>query len=256
MFKSINSILNKKVMIKNNTFSRLAQATAGLGLVAALGVIAAPAQAAVLNGTLATSDGTTDFYQLFIDPLNPAGQAPPPTFSVVFSPVVQGGLTVVNAATGQFDPFFSTPPLQLVSTAPPESGRAANFTFTGGSNAGFSYTLDNPISFSLNGVVKTISSGSTFTGLVNGTSVELSLASGTAVNSTVLIPGDGTYTFNNPQREITGLAFTFNDTPATGGGSWSGNVDLRSQESVPEPSALLGLLAVSGLAFGLKGKKA
>ncbi|MDJ0519605.1 MAG: PEP-CTERM sorting domain-containing protein [Trichodesmium sp. MO_231.B1] len=217
---------------------------AALSAIAATSIATAPAQAV---GTLGFSNGASDFFQ----DVNP-GQDD--TFTVIFSPDDSKdpfddnlGSTAVSTANGHFSPPFTpAPPLGLVDLVPV----TANFSWVSGTSTNpgdiFTYELVDAITFNFpnEDVTVTWEAGTIFEGTFNN-------------NNGV---GFVEVSENNPPT-VTGILSTtvisdeisFQDILATGGAEYE--VSVATGEKIPEPTAVLGLLAVGGLGLGMKRKK-
>lgn len=233
---------------KNNTLTdSLVSGAAAIALIAGVGIAAAPAQA----GTLEWGDGTSDFFSDFVDvDLDDLEGTLPDDFSVIFSPDSLGGQAAVSIATVEFAPFFDVPPLELVDLVSPPTG---NFEFIEGSVDGltFEYELQNNVVFEFdNGVEVVFGAGEIFLGdlEVEGDSVVGVEFLEETIASDVTIPGI-------PADELIAGAeeLTFGSVSPDGGG-YQGEV-VVSGTTTPEPTTILGLLAVGGLGLGLKRKK-
>jgi hypothetical protein len=221
--------------IKNNQLTKnIVSGAAAIGVLAGVGIAAAPAQASQLE----FDDGTDDFFA----EVNPIDDN---AFDVVFSP---DGLATSFSATGQFEEFFPVTPA-LYSLTP----ATGNFTYTGVGDgtigSPMEYTLDNNLVFAFtNGVSLTLEAGSEFAGefdFDNGTPIGVGFEIDFDEGSFFTIPGEGIV-------PTTSFEMTFGDIAESGGGEYG---VVASKEVVPEPASILGLLAVGGLGLGLKRKK-
>jgi hypothetical protein len=220
-----------------------------LAVLVGAGMAASPSQAS----TLAWDDGTTDF---FAD-VNPVDGD---KFTLTFSPESLGGVSAVFQASGLFSPPFPViPPPKFVQLIPPPT---ATLTYVAGSLSGdlFEYTLDDDLVFQFdadgdgsyvaaNDVSVTYGAGSTFLGdfdrnsttnAIEGVGFVLETELGDAVN----IAG-ASYT-------PTGIELGFEDIPAGDGGEYSA---LVSVAPTPEPSSILGLLALGTLGAVIKRQR-
>lgn len=217
---------------------------AAIGAIALTGISTAPVQAV---GTLGFSNGATDFYE-DVKPgeINGVNDM----FTVIFSPDESHnplgdnlGSTLVSTASGHFvPPFAAAPPNNLVELVPVE----ANFEWVPGSGTGdtFQYELLNNITFDFpnEGVTVTWHAGSLFNGAFNDD------------NGVGFVGIEG-----NPDPIVTGISSTtviadqliFEDILPVGGATYGASVST----SVPEPTAVLGLLAFGGLGLGMKRKQ-
>ncbi len=191
----------------------------------ALALGAPSAQAA--TGSLAFSDGTSDFFSLVPD-VPVAGDM----FSVTFNPTSQ---VAVNVNTGLFNPPFTGVPIYLETTV---GSSAATFTYTGAANI---WEIEGDTSFVFtNGATVGINDNVQFLVIKGGGAVEVALLNTLPPADTAFVSG-----LSVPVTVVDG-AFTFNDTEPSGGGSYSSNIDVAADVEVPGPLPILG----AGVAFG------
>ncbi len=226
-----------------NKLNFLPLGLASLGSIAALGIATTPVQAQ--TSTFEWDDGTSDFVDAAIAVFTGGG-----SFDVEFSP---GGQAAVFIADGIFAPLFPTIPT-LVNTVPTVGTFSLigdpTVTFPPGGSAEF--RLDNELTFEFDtdgmpgiDLVGFLPEGSPFLGILNvDGSVEFDLESGGIAEWTAILP-DGTTVIADSS------VFEFGQTAGSSGGAYIGELTVTT----PEPTTILGLLAVSGLGLGLKGKK-
>ncbi len=222
-----------------NKLNFLPLGLASLGSIAALGIATTPVQAQ--TSTFEWDDATSDFVEDATGAFTPGG-----SFDVEFSP---GGIAAVFIANGIFDLFDEIP--TLVNTVP----TIGTFSFlqddtTPPGQAEF--VLDNQLTFEfdinedgLSDLIGFLPEDSPFLGILNADgSVEFDLESGGIAEWTAILP-DGTTVIADSS------VFEFGQTAGSSGGAYIGELTVTT----PEPTTILGLLAVSGLGLGLKGKK-
>ena len=231
-----------------------------LGMIAATGIVTAPAKAATILGELEWDDGTSNFFE----DVNPGTGD---TFDVFFSP--GGDPPAVEGLAESFDTTgIFVPPLQfadpgnpqLLTVTPPAEGNFIYSTNQSGAGSGsFVYELVNDLVFVLEdedapagAVTVTYGAGERFLGsfdTVGGQPVGVGFEEIGEIAATVTIPGEGTFTSPNVIEEL-----VFTDLEGGNFGSYGAEVQIRSAH-VPEPASILGLLAFGGLSLGLKHKK-
>jgi hypothetical protein len=214
--------------------------------------IGAPSAHALATGNLAISNGNSDFFSQ-VQPCLGADLAGgcvgySDSFAVTFN---QGSNLFLSTANGLFvPPFPAAPPFSgtiTLTSATPANFSWVSTVFEGaGPLAGLSqsvYRLVGDTAFSF-------SNGATV-GLFDGVEFLVSLNTGVGPNVQVVLtqnlPPDQTAFVSGLGQPVTVTdgAFTFNDTAASGGGSWSANIDVEA-EQVPGPLPILG----AGVAFG------
>lgn len=218
--------------------------------------IGAPSAHALATGNLAISNGASDFFSE-VKPCSGADLAGgclgySDTFVVTFN---QGSNLFLSTANGLFvPPFPAAPPFSGAITL--TSPTVATFQWVntisetvfppiagGGALNLSNYKLVGDTAFSF-------SNGATV-GLFDGVEFVVTLNTGVGPNVQVLLtqslPPDQTAFVSGLGQPVTVTdgAFTFNDTAASGGGSWSANIDVEA-EQVPGPLPILG----AGVAFG------
>ncbi len=250
------------MIAKLNSKKFFFSSTLALGVLTGVGIAAAPAQA----GTLEWDNGTSSFIEQFYTNGTDisGGVFLPGEFDVTFSPESLGGQAAVFIASGDF-----VPPFPAIPPNPPEffpinggDGADATFSLVGGDAANtFTYQLVDDLTFDFgNDVSVTIAQGTTFLGdfdttpggVIEGLGFEEDVIEGVTVD----IDGD-IYTINddpdNPLNVI-GEDMVFSQAVgATEGGGYQAEVVVG--EAVPEPTTILGLLAVGGLGMAMKRKK-
>ncbi len=220
--------------------------TLALGVVAGIGIAAAPAQAAIL-GEFEWDDATTNFFE-DVNPENPDD-----TFSVTFSP---GGFAETFNTSGIFTPPLPDanpldPPITL--NLDPAEGEFELVSFT--SDTQFVYRLTSPLVFDFDDDVSvTFGTDELFLGSFeldgDGNRIGVGFVEQT-VSAVVNIDGDIFPTGNLIVRE----EITFGDLPGGEAGEFGAIAQVVEVNGVPEPATILGLLAVGGLGLGLKRKK-
>jgi hypothetical protein len=226
-----------KVSLKTNVLGQVL-AVSSLAVGIAAGISAAPAQAVVFtDGQLAFSDGALDF---FGDVTPGAGDTFSTTFNGNGTPTA-----IVNSTVGTtFAPFFGGGGSHILNSA-----STANFQYVSSNGSNFTYQLTNDLLFSFsNGVNLTIGMGSQFLGgfnnITNG--VDFGLSSGV-----------GSFFENNGDiTNVNNLAFSFNDIPGTGGGTYGLVAAPGTPAAVPEPFTIIGSIIGGTSAFRMKKKLA
>ncbi|MEA5391107.1 hypothetical protein VB738_07505 [Cyanobium gracile UHCC 0139] len=193
----------------------------------------APSAHALQVGNLEFADGTGDFASEvnITDPTD--------TFSVLFN-TGANPLALVSGAGGLFvPPFAPAPPSAAVGI----SSALAGFTFFAPVNPFQAlYTLDNDTAFTFsNGVTVGIFGGVQFLVTQGGTAVQVEVTQNFAPDLTSFVTG-----LPGGAVVVTAGAFTFNDTIQTTGGSYSAQVNVAREDTVPGPLPILG----AGVAFG------
>ena len=250
-------------MNKTNLLQKFAPlGVAAFGTISVIGITTAPVHA----GQLSWTDGTSEFFEdVLFDPSTTPVGTDLDDFSVTFNPGTQ---VSVFTANGEFNPAFPSidPSNPQFFTVNPSTGDFTEGVYLGlvAGVPEFEYELEDDLVFDFgNGVEVTYAAGSTFLGefdlapdgiTIEGVEFELEQsAEGTNVtigNQEYYEPGDPNFDSDFP---LTGLTLTF-DEPAGGTfGEYSAGTTVAS--TVPEPTTILGLLAVSGLGLSLKRKK-
>jgi hypothetical protein len=201
----------------------------------ALAIAASPANAQ--TGSLAWSDGTSNFFSQvdFTDPND--------IFSVTFDPPVGSGINLVSTANGVFvPPFAATPPSYAIGTNSP-IGTFQQVAVLDPTTAIYELQTQTAFAFT-NGVS---------IGLIAGTQFTVALTSSGSIEALLTDPRDAdvlAFVTGLPVGavKVTNGAFTFNDTSAIAGGSYSAQLDVG--ETVPGPLPILG----AGVAFGYSRK--
>ena len=238
----------------------LTQIIPAIAVIAGVGIAAAPAQAADFNAPLSTlewDDATTDFNPEATAVFD-GGAGNTETFDVTFSPESLGGVASVFIATGDFDPYFNPPEFVPVSGATGTFGLVSGGVFNpdppaDGIATAAEFELQNALTFTFD----TTASG-------NGSPVTATLPEGTEFLGELKDDGAvefelelGEWEFTLPNG-VTGTAedsvFEFGDLVGEAGGTYGAEGEVV-HAGVPEPTTILGLLAVGGLSLGLKRKK-
>ena len=195
--------------------------------------IGAPSAQALQIGNLEFADGTGDF----ASQVNIAD--PTDTFSVLFN-TGANPVALVSGAGGLFvPPFAPAPPSAAVGV----SAALANFTWLAPGSNPFQalYTLDSDTAFTFsNGVSVGIFGGVQFLVTQGATAVQVEVTQNFAPNLTSFVTG-----LPGGAVSVTAGAFTFNDTIQPTGGSYSAQVNVAREDTVPGPLPILG----AGAAF-------
>ncbi len=210
----------------NNSLKVVAASSLAVGIAAM--IPAAPAGAVLLNnGNFSFADGTADFF-------TSVGQN---SYTVNFNNT--SGAAFINSATGAFSSTFAP------GSTPAVTPSTGIFNLVSGNVFSLASALN--FNFPTNGVNISIDSGSTFTRTFNNINSGVGFAdlsvTGKATNA------DGTV-------NLQALAFTFNDTPATGGGSYSITLSPTNPLGVPEPFSVIGTIVGGTAAFRMRKKLA
>ncbi|NEN88969.1 MAG: PEP-CTERM sorting domain-containing protein [Okeania sp. SIO3H1] len=190
------------------------------------GAVVAPAQAEIA-GSLAFTDGTTDFFSQ----VNP--EDPMDTFSVDFNPM-PGEVALVNSASGVFIPPFS-PGFNLEGV----TQFTGEFAFVSlEPDDMFRYELTNDLVFAFNnGATITWEAGTDFIGMftdVGVNSVQFNLA-----------PNQAMAKVEGLTEDVVVIADTlqFSDTSVNTPGTYNSQLDVAV--GIPEPATLFGLGVVA-----------
>ena len=244
-------------MNKTNLLQKLAPVgVAAFGAVSFIGIPSAQAS----TGALGFSNGTSNFFSTDIGNV---GQA---DFTVEFvSPLFTDVVTEVDGASGKFAPFFGPFPdiVPLLSTPTSTFSyvRAEgpdSFIYQNNQNIVFEFDTNGDNTTAEVEVI--YGAGSQFLGsfdTVGGAIDGIGFEEFSVATEVVTIQGEGSFT-TVPRGDgsfIDGIELVFEDIPETTiGGEYGGSVSI-TKESIPEPTAVLGLLTFGGLGLGLKRKK-
>jgi hypothetical protein len=194
--------------------------------------IGAPSAQALQIGNLEFADGTGDFASQ-VNITDPTDK-----FSVLFN-TGANPVALVSGAGGLFvPPFAPAPPSAAVGI----SAATANFTFFAPINPFQAlYTLDSDTAFTFaNGVTVGIFGGVQFIVSQSSTAVQVEVTQNLPPNLTSFVTG-----LPGGAVSVTAGAFTFNDTFLPTGGSYSAQVNVAREDTVPGPLPILG----AGAAF-------
>ena len=232
-------------MNQTNLLQKLAPLGAvAFGAISIIGIAVDSAQAQTIGGTLGWQDNTTNFVPIG-DGLNPLNES----FEVTFNTE----LVNVNIATGYFEDELGINAPVLVSVPTTTSG----FTFE--SNVGLPpneafYKNDSNLEFDFNSLVPGLKAT-----LPAGAIFQLEQEPDGAV-SAELLGGENEeseWLFDIPDLGIIKAedsVFLFGDLVGQAGGTYANEGEIE-RDSIPEPSTILGLVAVGGLGLALKRKK-
>jgi hypothetical protein len=246
-------------MNKLNLLPKLASVgVAALGAITSINIISMPSQAASFEdgSTLEWDNGTDSF-------IDEVEFSDGDVFDVVFSPSAFGGVAAVFIESGSFSPYFIPGTTYTINGG---AGATGDFVFSNlvtppapGVVVEAVYELANPLTFVFEpvevpgaSVTATLAAGSNFLGeLFPDGSVDFELEGGVDGAEWLVTINDPNLPMDiGPQFAVSSV-LEFGQTDGSPGGGYVAEATM----GVPEPSMVLGLLAVSGLGFGLKGKK-
>ena len=249
--------MNRFYSSKNSAFL----GSLAVGAITATFIASAPAGAVSLVGSLEWTNGTSSFLeQVDADTFNTLNA----TFDVTFSDL---GTFASDFSTGDFNPFFGTPPQAVGDVFEPvgpitfRNIELIDPPFPSGIEDEAVFRNDDVIVFrfdtatlpdgddGVTGPVTATLANSTFLGeLREDGAVELELADGEWVFDAPNEPGfDSTMAFSS--------VFEFGQDAGSPRGTYDASGSTRDMGKVPEPASILGLLAVGSLGMALKCKK-